>query len=97
MQLCHEAWIIFLPRKILLQSSGVLSCINPLIKASYLLFLTSPFGEIDNALPPFAEHLDKKTFFDATNPITPDHRELTIGYSHSGAEKVSHCAMAGAS
>jgi hypothetical protein len=52
-------------------------------KASDLLFLTSPFGEIDNALRPFAEHLDKKTL------IEPDHRELTMGHSNSGAEKGS--------
>jgi hypothetical protein len=34
-------------------------------------FLTLPFGKIDRALLPFAEHLDKKTLIDLTNSINP--------------------------
>lgn len=61
--------------------------ITTLITESNLLLLTLPFDEINNALQSLAEHLHGKTIINVTNPITSDHRDLTIGHSNSGAEE----------
>ncbi len=55
-----------------------------------VIFLTLPFTEIGNALEPAREQLAGKTLVDVTNPITPDHRALTIGHTNSGAEEIAH-------
>jgi len=69
--------------------------ITTLIKESDILLLSLPYGEIMDALRPSAEHLHGKTLVDATNPITSDHRNLTIGHSNSGAEEIArHFPMA---
>jgi 8-hydroxy-5-deazaflavin:NADPH oxidoreductase len=57
--------------------------------ASDLLLLTLPFGEIKNALGSSVEHIHAETLVDVTNPITSDHRDLTIGHSDSGAEAIA--------
>jgi hypothetical protein len=60
-----------------------------LIRESDVIFLTLPFGEVSNALEAAREHLVRKILVDVTNPISPDHRELVIGHTHSGAEDIA--------
>jgi predicted dinucleotide-binding enzyme len=63
--------------------------IAELVQESDVIFLTLPFGEIDNALETVRDELSGKTLVDVTNPISPDHRSLTIGHTNSGAEEIS--------
>ena len=70
------------------RGSKVLDLIS-LVDDSDLIFLTLPFSEINAALRPVAAHLTQKTLIDVTNPITPDHRALTIGHANSGAEVIA--------
>ena len=37
----------------------------------------------------YHEHIHAKTLVDVTNPITSDHRDLTIGHGDSGAEAIA--------
>jgi 8-hydroxy-5-deazaflavin:NADPH oxidoreductase len=61
-----------------------------LVEESDLILLALPFSEIKTALHPVATRLTDKILVDATNPITPNHRALTIGLANSGAEVVAH-------
>lgn len=54
-----------------------------------VVFLTLPFTEVEHALGPIRLQLAAKTLVDVTNPITPDHRALTIGHTNSGAEEIA--------
>jgi hypothetical protein len=54
-----------------------------------LLLLTAPFAEIIPSLAPFSADLRGKILVDVSNPITPDHRALTMGFSTSGAEEIA--------
>lgn len=54
-----------------------------------MLLLTLPFGEIEPTLAPFQSTLAGSILVDVTNPITPDHRGLTIGHTDSGAETLA--------
>jgi predicted dinucleotide-binding enzyme len=60
-----------------------------LVRESDVILLTLPFGEIGNALATAREQLAGKTLVDVTNPISPDHRSLTIGHIYSGAEEIA--------
>jgi hypothetical protein len=60
-----------------------------LVQESDIILLTLPFAEIGNALETAREYLAGKTLVDVTNPISPDHRSLTIGHTHSGAEEIA--------
>ena len=62
---------------------------DSVVRESEVILLTLPFGEIDEALKSSRELLRGKTVVDVTNPITPDHRSLTIGHTNSGAEEVA--------
>src|ERR1019366_3095995 len=59
------------------------------VEEAEVLFLTLPFSAISTALEPIGEALAAKTLVDVTNPITVDHRALTIGHSDSGAEEIA--------
>ena len=63
--------------------------LTTLVRQSDVILLTLPFGEISNALEVAREYLAGKTLVDATNPISPDHRALTIGHKDSGAEEIA--------
>jgi 8-hydroxy-5-deazaflavin:NADPH oxidoreductase len=63
--------------------------IGDLVRDSQLVLLTVPFSEVVNVLHPVREDLTGKTLVDVTNPFTPDHRELTIGHTDSGAEQIA--------
>ena len=60
-----------------------------LIENSDLILLTLPYGEIKKALEPVREGLEGKILIDVSNPITPDHLDLTIGHRDSGAETIA--------
>ena len=63
--------------------------ITALVREADIILLTLPFGEIGNALETAHEQLAGKTLVDVTNPISSDHRSLTIGHLHSGAEEIA--------
>lgn len=54
-----------------------------------IVLLTFPDGEIADALKPVRTQLAGKILVDVTNPITPDHRDLTINHRDSGAETIA--------
>jgi predicted dinucleotide-binding enzyme len=56
---------------------------------SDVVFLTLPFAEIITTLASVRCLLKGKTVVDVTNPITPDHRDLTVGHGDSGAEQIA--------
>lgn len=56
---------------------------------SELILLTTPFDGVALSLEPSRQHLAGKILVDVTNPITPDHRALRIGFSDSGAEQIA--------
>jgi len=60
-----------------------------LVQESDLILLTLPYGEIADALAPLQNHLIGKVLVDVSNPITEDHRSLTIGHTTSGAEEIA--------
>lgn len=60
-----------------------------LVRESDVLLLTLPFTEVMKTLEPLREQLAGKTLVDVTNPITPDHRALTLGHTTSGAEEIA--------
>ena len=60
-----------------------------LVQEADTILLTLPFGESGNALDTVRDLLHGKTLVDVTNPISPDHRALTIGHTHSGAEAIA--------
>jgi predicted dinucleotide-binding enzyme len=59
------------------------------VDESDLIFLTLPFSEINTTLHAVAARLTQRILVDVTNPITPDHRALTIGHANSGAEVIA--------
>lgn len=59
------------------------------VQRSDIVLLALPFTEISAALNPVREHLTGKILVDVTNPITSDHRALSIGHTHSGAEEIA--------
>ena len=63
--------------------------LSALVALSDIILLTLPFGEIGKAFEPVQARLAGKTLVDVTNPITPDHRDLTIGHRESGAETIA--------
>jgi 8-hydroxy-5-deazaflavin:NADPH oxidoreductase len=63
--------------------------LSPLVRESDVLLLTLPFTEITRTLEPLREQLAGKTLVDVTNPITPDHRALSMGHTTSGAEEIA--------
>lgn len=69
--------------------------IATLVHESEIIFLTLPYKEIVGALGPIGQKLAGKTLVDVSNPITEDHRSLTIGHTTSGAEEIAgHFPMA---
>jgi hypothetical protein len=58
-------------------------------QASDVVLLTLPFAEVITALEPLRDLLAGKIMVDVTNPITPDHRALSIGHTSSGAEEIA--------
>jgi 8-hydroxy-5-deazaflavin:NADPH oxidoreductase len=63
--------------------------IGALVEVSEVILLTLPFSEIESALAPVRERITGKILVDVTNPITKDHRDLTIGHTDSGAERIA--------
>jgi predicted dinucleotide-binding enzyme len=59
------------------------------VAESEVLFLTLPFGEVITTLESVRSALKGKILVDVTNPITADHRDLTIGHDDSGAEQIA--------
>lgn len=62
---------------------------SEVVRRSEVILLTLPFGEINSALEPAREFLSGRTLIDVTNPITADHRALSIGHTRSGAEEIA--------
>ncbi|WNG28904.1 NADPH-dependent F420 reductase [Cystobacter fuscus] len=60
-----------------------------LVEACDLLLLTLPFTQIFPTLEPLREALAGKILVDVTNPITDNHRALSMGHTTSGAEEIS--------
>lgn len=71
------------------QKNAKASDVIAAIKESDILFLTLPFTSIEAVLEPAREHLSGKILVDVTNPITADHRALSIGHTDSGAETIA--------
>jgi predicted dinucleotide-binding enzyme len=63
--------------------------IGALVDVSEVILLTLPFSEIESALAPVRERLAGKILVDVTNPIAKDHRDLTVGHTDSGAERIA--------
>lgn len=59
------------------------------VQRADIVLLALPFTEINSALEPVREHLSGKILVDVTNPITSDHRALSIGHTDSGAEEIA--------
>ncbi len=59
-----------------------------LADGSEIILLTLPFSEIETALTPVRDRLAGKILVDVTNPISKDHRDLIIGHTDSGAERI---------
>ncbi len=57
--------------------------------ASEIVLLTTPFDSVVEALDGARAHTPGKVLIDVTNPLTPDHRDLAIGHSSSGAEHLA--------
>lgn len=62
---------------------------SELVTESELILLALPFAEVLPTLSPHEVALDGKVVVDVTNPITPDHRDLTVGHHDSGAEQIA--------
>lgn len=60
-----------------------------LVAASDVLLLTLPFTEVLKTLEPVREALAGKVLVDVTNPLTADHRGLSLGHDDSGAERIA--------
>ena len=63
--------------------------IRDLVRDCEVVMLTLPYDEVNKVLQPVRAALAGKTLVDVTNPITPDHRRLMIGHTHSGAEQIA--------
>lgn len=63
--------------------------LHGLVHDSQAILLTLPFGEVPGALESVRASLPGKILVDVTNPISPDHRGLTIGHTDSGAERIA--------
>ena len=56
-----------------------------------VIFLAVPFDARQDVVPALGD-TDGKVLVDLTNPITPDHMALTIGFSTSAAEEIQALA-----
>ncbi|ADO75838.1 NADPH-dependent F420 reductase [Stigmatella aurantiaca] len=63
--------------------------LNALVQDAEVLLLTLPYTEIQRTLAPLGEALRGKILVDVTNPITADHRALSLGHITSGAEEIA--------
>jgi NADPH-dependent F420 reductase len=63
--------------------------LEPAVQASEVVLLTLPFTQVKPTLARVRSALSGKIVVDVTNPLTEDHRDLSVGHTDSGAEQIA--------